>query len=156
MGSCSQIGLGGDVSPFTASLGPEMRPAEGAALVALFDGQCRVCTRSAAWVAERDRGSRVERLDLRDPIASARFPAFDASQVIGLTSGARKRAAHRMEALGRWFNKRCPATKVVMHEGDPVSVILRTAATVSESLASVLSNSWASALVPFLSSAKAP
>ena len=64
------------------------------------------------------------------PMVMSEYYAFDARQVIGLTSEARKRAAHRMEALGRWFNKRCPATKVVMHEGGPVSVILRTAATV--------------------------
>ena len=64
------------------------------------------------------------------PMVMSEYYAFDAGQVIGLTREGRKLAAHKMAALGRWFNKRCPATKVVMHEGDPVSVILRTAAAI--------------------------
>ena len=62
------------------------------------------------------------------PMVMSEYYAFDAGQVIGLTREGRKLAAHKMAALGRWFNKRCPSTKVVMHEGDPVSVILRTTA----------------------------
>ncbi len=64
------------------------------------------------------------------PMVMSEYYAFDAGQVIGLTREGRKLAAHKLAALGRWFNKRCPATKVVMHEGDPVSVILRTAAAI--------------------------
>ncbi len=69
------------VSPFTEAAGPRMRPSDGKALVALFDGQCGVCTRSAAWVGQRDQASAVERLDLRDPVVSARFPAFEPEKV---------------------------------------------------------------------------
>jgi predicted DCC family thiol-disulfide oxidoreductase YuxK len=58
-----------------------MRPAPGSGLVALFDGQCGVCTRSAAWVAARDRRGRVERLDLRDPVAAQRFASFAPDKV---------------------------------------------------------------------------
>ncbi len=54
--------------------GPVMRPGSGAAVVALFDGRCGVCSRSARWIAGRDPAGRVERLDLRDPLAAARFP----------------------------------------------------------------------------------
>lgn len=64
------------------------------------------------------------------PMVMSEYYAFDAGQVIGLTREGRKLAAHKLAALGRWFNKRCPATKVVMHEGGPVSVILRTAAAI--------------------------
>lgn len=64
------------------------------------------------------------------PMVMSEYYAFDAGQVIGLTREGRKLAAHKLAALGRWFNKRCPATKVVMHEGDPISVILRTAAAI--------------------------
>jgi len=69
-----------------------MRPAPGATLVALFDGQCGVCTRSAAWVAARDPGSRVERLDLRDPVAAARFVSFEPDKV--------REALHVVDATG--------------------------------------------------------
>lgn len=61
------------------------------------------------------------------PIVISDYYAFDAGQVVSLTREGRKNAAHRIEVLGRWFNKRCPRTKVVMHEGPTVPVILRTA-----------------------------
>lgn len=59
---------------FSAPAGPEMRPAEGAVVVALFDGRCGVCSRSARWFGGRDHQGRIERLDLRDLEAAARFP----------------------------------------------------------------------------------
>jgi nucleotide-binding universal stress UspA family protein len=62
------------------------------------------------------------------PMVMSEYYAFDGGQMIGLTREGHKLAAHKMAALGRWFSKRCPATKVAMHEGDPVGVILRTAA----------------------------
>jgi nucleotide-binding universal stress UspA family protein len=61
------------------------------------------------------------------PIMISDYYAFDAGQVVSLNRDGRKIAAHKMEALGRWFNKRCPNTRVVMHEGPAVTVILRTA-----------------------------
>jgi len=64
------------------------------------------------------------------PIMISDYYAFDAGQVVRLTRDGRKHAAHQMAALGRWFNKRCPHTKVVMHEGPTVPVILRTARVV--------------------------
>jgi predicted DCC family thiol-disulfide oxidoreductase YuxK len=67
------------MNPFTDPAGPAMRPAGSAALAALFDGQCGVCTRAAAWVRERDPGGRVERLDLRQAAAAARFPRISAT-----------------------------------------------------------------------------
>lgn len=70
-----------------------MRPAPGTALVALFDGQCAVCVRSAAWVAQRDPAGRVERLDLRDPAAASRFASFAPDAV--------RDALHVVDAAGR-------------------------------------------------------
>ncbi len=57
-----------------AAGGPRMRPTPPASVVALFDGQCGVCSRSARWIGARDASHQVERLDLRDPEAAARFP----------------------------------------------------------------------------------
>jgi nucleotide-binding universal stress UspA family protein len=45
-----------------------------------------------------------------------------------LPRAAKKRAAEKMRALGHWFQKRCPATKVILHDGAPVAGILRTLA----------------------------
>ena len=70
------------MEPFTDPDGPVMRPRPGAAVVALFDGDCAVCTRSAAWFAARDAGGRVERVDLRR--AHDRFPGLDADAVRAL------------------------------------------------------------------------
>lgn len=81
------------MTPFTDPSGPEMRPARGASVVALFDGQCGVCTRSAAWVAARDVRGRVERLDLREPVAAARFIAFQPEKV--------REALHVVDSTGQ-------------------------------------------------------
>ena len=43
-----------------------------------------------------------------------------------LLNDARKRAAHRLRALGRWMGRRWPDTRVVQHRGAPVTEILRT------------------------------
>jgi len=68
-------------SPFTSPEGPEGKPGTGATLVALFDGACGVCTRGAAWTAARDPAGRIERLDLRQPSAAARFPRLSPEAV---------------------------------------------------------------------------
>ena len=38
-----------------------------------------------------------------------------------------RRAAHRLEALGRWVRRRWPDTKVLQHRGPPVEVVLQCA-----------------------------
>ena len=98
--------------------------------VDLSGATVRVC--NAAADLARALGGRLVILHVvpPPPMVMSEYYAFDAGQVIGLTREGRKLAAHKMQALGRWFNKRCPATKVVMHEGDPVRVILRTAAAI--------------------------
>lgn len=98
--------------------------------VDLSGATVRVC--NAAADLARALGGRLVILHVvpPPPMVMSEYYAFDARQVIRLTHEGRKLAAHKMAALGRWFNKRCPATKVVMHEGDPVGVILRTASVI--------------------------
>lgn len=62
---------------FDATAGPMMAPTPPARVAALFDGECGVCTQSAAWFGRRDTAGRIQRLDLRDPDAAARFPTLD-------------------------------------------------------------------------------
>ncbi len=58
-----------------------MAPAAGKCIVALFDGNCGVCSRSARFFGMRDRDGVVERQDLRDAAAAARFPTLDPDAV---------------------------------------------------------------------------
>ncbi len=83
------------MKPFSTPDGPPMRPAADADLAALFDGWCGVCTRSAIWVGERDAAGRVERLDMRDDAAAARFPGIDAE--------AARAQLHVVDRTGRVF-----------------------------------------------------
>jgi nucleotide-binding universal stress UspA family protein len=46
-----------------------------------------------------------------------------------LLRDASRRAAHRLQALGRWFRRRCPDTRVLQHRGSPVAEVLRTVGT---------------------------
>jgi predicted DCC family thiol-disulfide oxidoreductase YuxK len=62
-------------------------------VAALFDGRCGVCARSARWLGDRDARGRLERLDLRDPDAAARFPA--------LSPDAVRAQMHVVDAEGR-------------------------------------------------------
>lgn len=55
------------------------------------------------------------------------YYAMNALQLERLPRAAQKRAAEKLRALGHWFAKSCPETKVIQHTGDPVSTILHTA-----------------------------
>ncbi|MBI2515546.1 MAG: universal stress protein [Opitutae bacterium] len=55
------------------------------------------------------------------------YYAFSGPQGFELTKGAKKMAAKKMKALGHWFHKRWPETKVLQHTGPPVPVILKAA-----------------------------
>ncbi len=55
------------------------------------------------------------------------FDAFSAVQVDTYNRAARKAAAHKLQALQRWFNKRNPGTSMALHDGSPADVILKTA-----------------------------
>lgn len=54
------------------------------------------------------------------------YYAFSAVQKADLARGAKKRAAERLRALGHWFRKTCPDTRVVQHAGPIVPALLRT------------------------------
>lgn len=80
---------------FDPPAGPSGRPREGAVLVALFDGRCGVCSRSARLIGERDPSSKIERLDLRDEAAAVRFPS--------LTPDAVRASMHAIDTDGRIY-----------------------------------------------------
>jgi predicted DCC family thiol-disulfide oxidoreductase YuxK len=69
------------IQVYDAPDGPEMAPGEGKGIVALFDGDCGVCSRSSRFFGRRDLHGRIERQDLRDPVAAARFPGLDPDAV---------------------------------------------------------------------------
>ena len=54
------------------------------------------------------------------------YYALSTLDVNSLPRAAGKRAAQKLRALGHWFQKRCPDTKVIQHTGAPVAAILRT------------------------------
>jgi len=72
------------MSVFEPADGPPMAPQPPAVVAALFDGDCGVCSRSSAWFGPRNGAGRVERLDLRDPVAAERFPQLDPEAVRAL------------------------------------------------------------------------
>jgi predicted DCC family thiol-disulfide oxidoreductase YuxK len=45
-----------------------------AAAVLVYDGECRLCRRSAAWIRRRDRAGAIELLPYQDPTLRERFP----------------------------------------------------------------------------------
>jgi len=98
--------------------------------VDLSGATVRVCN-AAAEVAQAMKGRLVIlHVVPPPPMMVVDYYAFDTTQLVGLTRESRKVAVHKMEALGRWFRKRCPATRVMLHDGVPVQVILRTAKTI--------------------------
>lgn len=74
---------------------PTMRPAADAGLVALFDGDCALCTRTMQFIWARDLSGAVECVDLRDEATAARFPRFSVDAV--------RAQLHAIDAEGREF-----------------------------------------------------
>jgi len=95
--------------------------------VDLSGATVRVC--NAAAELAKALGSQLVLLHAVPPFPPAiyGFDAFSATQVMTFNRRARKDAAHKMQALQHWFNKRLPGTKMVLHEGSPGDVILRSA-----------------------------
>lgn len=60
------------------------RPDGGASLVILYDGTCSICTRTAQYVALRDRHGVVECADLQEEENAGRFPEFTPQAVRAL------------------------------------------------------------------------
>ena len=52
---------------------------------------------------------------------------FTQTELVSYGRSARKAAAHKMAALEHWFKKRCPNTKMALHEGSPPENVLRAA-----------------------------
>jgi nucleotide-binding universal stress UspA family protein len=61
-----------------------------------------------------------------DPLASAYY-ALSTFEVATLAGNARRRAAERLQALGRWFKRRVLDTKIILHAGAAVPTIQRLA-----------------------------
>lgn len=61
------------------------------------------------------------------PPAMGDYYAFSGPQGFELTKGAKKMAAKKLKALGHWFHKRWPETKVIQHTGPAVPIILKAA-----------------------------
>lgn len=70
-----------ETGPQVGTDAPTMAPAPGAELVALFDGDCAICTTTMHFIWARDLVGRVECVDLRDEAVAARFPAFSVEAV---------------------------------------------------------------------------
>jgi predicted DCC family thiol-disulfide oxidoreductase YuxK len=64
-----------------ASDRPRMAPIATAELVALFDGDCALCTATLRFIEARDHSGRIECGDLRHPVIADRFPSFTAEAV---------------------------------------------------------------------------
>jgi nucleotide-binding universal stress UspA family protein len=86
-----------------------------------------VCNAAADLAAAT--GGRLVILHVVPPFPSTlyAFDTFSAAQITGYERAARKSAAHKMQALQRWFNKRCPGTRMLLHDGACTEVILKTA-----------------------------
>lgn len=61
-----------------------------------------------------------------DPLATSYY-ALSTFEVATLAGNARRRTAERMKALGHWFRKCIPDTKIILHAGAAVPTILRVA-----------------------------
>jgi len=61
-----------------------------------------------------------------DPLVNSYY-ALSTFEVATLAGNTRRRTAERMKALGHWFQKRVPDTKIILHTGAAVPTILRVA-----------------------------
>lgn len=61
-----------------------------------------------------------------DPMVGSYY-ALSTFEGATLSGNIRKRLAAKMQALGGWFHKTVPDTKVILHTGSPVPTILRFA-----------------------------
>jgi len=59
-----------------------------------------------------------------DPLVSSYY-ALSTFEVAEIAGNTRRRTAERMRALGHWFQKRVPDTKIILHTGAAVPTILR-------------------------------
>lgn len=93
--------------------------------VDLSEATIQVC--NAARDLAQSLGARLLILHVVPPAPVVfEYYALSTFDVEGLPRAAGKRAAEKLRALGHWFQKRCPDTKVLQHTGAPVAAILRT------------------------------
>ncbi len=55
------------------------------------------------------------------------YYALSSFEVEALATNTRRRVAERLQALGRWFKRRVPDTKIILHAGTVVATIQRVA-----------------------------
>lgn len=87
----------------------------------------RVCAAAADLARAMD--ARLVILHAVPPLPTLPYgiDSFSAAYVVEFNRTARKAAAHKLQALQHWFNKRSPGTKMALHEGQPADIILRSA-----------------------------
>ncbi|HET7538017.1 MAG TPA: universal stress protein [Candidatus Didemnitutus sp.] len=98
--------------------------------VDLSGATVKVC--DAAAKLAREVGGRLIILHAvpRLPLILGDYYAFEPGHLSSTLKASRKAAVHKLDSLQRWFHRRCPQTKVAMHDGAPSTVILRTAKAV--------------------------
>ncbi len=95
--------------------------------VDLSPATVRVC--AAAADLARATGGRLVIFHAVPPIPQLMFgiDPFTTTQLEAHGRSSRKAAAHKLEALQRWFKKRGPDTKMALHEGPAADNILKSA-----------------------------
>lgn len=91
----------------------------------LSSATVQVC--NAARDLARDLHARLVILHVVPPAPLVmHYYTFSAVQKADLARDAKKRAAAKLQALGAWFRKTSPETRVVQHAGPVVPTLLRT------------------------------
>lgn len=96
--------------------------------VDLSGATVRVCNAAADLARAVDGRLTILHVIPPPPVIVSNAYAFDPSVLKGYYRSSRKAVAHKLQALQHWFNKRCSQTAMKLHDGAPVSVILRSAA----------------------------
>lgn len=94
--------------------------------VDLSDATVQVCNAARDLARALDARLLILHAVEPDPLANSYY-ALSTFEIATLTGNTRKRTALRMKALGHWFQKSVPDTKIVLHSGRALPTILRVA-----------------------------